>query len=37
MRRVLVGEYFRAGSVPTIHLRAPGGAPPSTFGPKPAG
>jgi hypothetical protein len=37
MRRVLVPEYFHAGSVPTIRLRAPRGAPPTTFGPKPAG
>src|SRR5262245_13451660 len=37
MRRILVPEYFRAAEIPAIRLRAPGGAPPSTFGPKPHG
>jgi hypothetical protein len=37
MRRILVPEYFRAAEVPAIRLRAPGGAPPPTFGPKPQG
>jgi len=36
MGHILVPEYFRAGSIPTIRLRAPGGAPPATFGPKPS-
>jgi hypothetical protein len=37
MRRILVPQYFRSGTVPTIRLRAPAGAPPATFGPKPQG
>jgi hypothetical protein len=34
MRRILVPDYFRASSIPAIRLRARGGAPPATFGPK---
>jgi len=35
-RQVLLKRYFQAGVLPVLRLRAPGGAPPRRFGPKPA-
>ena len=35
IHRVLEDDLFRAGTVPSIRLRAPGGAAPRFFGPKP--